>query len=127
MDEHINLWMIQDEEKYLEEIMKCRTFKFLHRHVIAYSNILIRYNLLEPFPSKAFTLEKSHRGTTERFGQGGFRRIRRVQVKNLYGWLFGRSKRDDKARLEDPRFGQPMLSLFVALTTRKTSHIHHLG
>ena len=78
MDEHINLWMIQDEEKYLEEIMNCRTFKFLHRHVIAYSNILIKYNLLEPFPSKAFTLEKSYRGTTKRFGQGGFRRIGRV-------------------------------------------------
>jgi len=127
VDKHINLWMIQDEEKYLEEIMNYRTFKFLHRHVIAYSNILIRYNLLEPFLGKAFTIEKSHRGTIGRFGRGGFRRIGQVQVKNLYGWLFGRSKRDDKAGLDDPRFGRPILSLFVASMTRKTPHIHHLG
>ena len=58
MDEYYNLWMIQDKEKCLEEIMNYRMFKFLHRHVIAYSDILIRHNMLELFLGKAFILEK---------------------------------------------------------------------
>ena len=58
MDEYNNLWMIQDEEKFLEEIMNYIMFKFLHRHVIAYSNIHIKHNLLELFLGKAFILKK---------------------------------------------------------------------
>ena len=91
--------MIKDKERYLKEIMNCRTFKFLHRHVIAYGNVLFSYSLLEPLLGKAFTPEKSHRAATGRFGLGDFKRIGRVQVENLYRWLFGRSRRDNRARL----------------------------
>ena len=67
--------MNKDEKKYLEEIMKCRMLKFLHIHIIAYGNILLRHNLLKPFPGKAFTLEESHGAATRRFRKGGFGRV----------------------------------------------------
>ena len=96
MDEYYNLWMIQDEEKCLEVIMNYRTFEFLHRHVIAYSDILIRHNLLELFPGKAFILKKGHRSTTGRFGQSGFRRIgeskSRICIDNCLVGIGGTTK-----------------------------------
>ena len=128
VDKYLNLWMIKDEKKYLEEVMNCRTLKLFHRHVIVDGNVLLKHNLLKPLPGKAFTPEKGHGATTWRFGWGGFRRIRWIQVKDLYcGWLFGRSKKDDRASLDEPRFGWPMPCLLMASMTRKTPHVYYLG
>ena len=36
--------MIKDEEKYLEEVMNCRSFNLLHGYVIANGNVLLRHS-----------------------------------------------------------------------------------
>ena len=72
--------------------------------------------------------EKGYKATTWRFGQGDFRGIGWVHIKDLHGgWLFGKSRKDERTSLDDPKFKRPMSSLFMATTTRKILHIYRLG
>ena len=49
--------------------------------------------------------EKGYKATTWRFGQGDFRGIGWVHIKDLHGgWLFGKSRKDERTSLDDPKF-----------------------
>ena len=114
---------------YLEEIMKSRMLKFLQGHVIAGSHILISHSLLKTFPSQILFFNKVHRNPLRRMrqgrhsglGQSDFNGNRRVYIKDWDGQL-----RCRKARLNNLRFGRPMLRLLSSMTG-KISQIKRLG
>lgn len=58
-------------------------------------------------------------------GWGDIRRVRRIHLKNLHRErLLDISRRNERANLDDPRFGRAMSRLFITLTIGKTPHIY---
>ena len=51
-------YVTMDERKYLAEIMNYRSFKLLHRYVIANGDVLVCYCLLEPIQARPSLLKR---------------------------------------------------------------------